>query len=91
MEYAEFEIRIDELDKSKNYIILCSIGIRGYLSDRILKHHGFKSKNIVGGLLNFARKNKYGMLSQNYNRSTNVAMEHNGMGICGVPMHEISN
>lgn len=23
-------------------------------------------------------KNKYGMIAQNYNRSTNVAMEHNG-------------
>ncbi len=25
-------------------------------------------------------KNKYGMLAQNFNRSTNVAMEHNGYG-----------
>jgi len=24
-----------------------------------------------------SRKNKYGMLAQNFNRSTNVAMEHN--------------
>ena len=24
------------------------------------------------------KKNKYGMIPQNYNRSTNVAMEHNG-------------
>jgi len=24
------------------------------------------------------KKNKYGMLAQNFNRSTNVAMEHNG-------------
>ena len=45
----ELRNRIDELDKDANYIILCSIGLRGYLSDRILKDHGFKSKNLVGG------------------------------------------
>lgn len=45
----ELRDRIDELDKDTNYIILCSIGLRGYLSDRILKQHGFKSKNLVGG------------------------------------------
>lgn len=45
----ELRGRLDELDKDTNYIILCSIGLRGYLSDRILKEHGFKSKNLVGG------------------------------------------
>lgn len=29
------------------------------------------------------KKNKYGMIPQNFNRRTNVAMEHNG-GICVV-------
>jgi hypothetical protein len=28
-------------------------------------------------------KNKYGMLAQNFNRSTNVAMEHNVLQIGG--------
>jgi len=45
----ELRTRINELDKSTNYIILCSIGLRGYLSDRILKDNGFKSRNLVGG------------------------------------------
>lgn len=45
----EIRGRIDELDKDTNYIILCSIGLRGYLSDRILKDYGFKSRNLVGG------------------------------------------
>lgn len=35
-------------------------------------------------------KNKYGMMPQNYNRRTNVAMEHNGLYIGAVGDLELS-
>ena len=41
--------RMGELDKSKRVLVLCAIGLRGYLGYRILKHHGFHVKSIAGG------------------------------------------
>ena len=35
------------------------------------------------------KKNKYGMIPQNYNRSTNVAMEHNLL--IGVTLYRLYN
>ncbi len=37
------------LDKSKNYVAYCAVGLRGYLAHRILSQHGFKSRNLSGG------------------------------------------
>lgn len=50
--------RIRELDKSKEIIEYCQIGLRGYVASRILTQKGFKVKNIDGGykcasMLNF--------------------------------------
>lgn len=41
--------RLNELDKDKLIIPYCSIGLRGYIADRILRQKGFKSKNLAGG------------------------------------------
>lgn len=41
--------RISELDKDKNYAIMCAAGIRGYVAERILKQKGFKASTIMGG------------------------------------------
>jgi CoA-disulfide reductase len=50
--------RIDELDKSKEILEYCQIGLRGYVASRILTQNGYKVKNIDGGykcasMLNF--------------------------------------
>ena len=50
--------RIGELDKSKEILEYCQIGLRGYVASRILTQNGFKVKNIDGGykcvsMLNF--------------------------------------
>jgi len=37
---------------------------------------------MIGENKSVGRKNKYGMLAQNFNRRTNVAMEHNGSRLC---------
>jgi peroxiredoxin family protein/rhodanese-related sulfurtransferase/TusA-related sulfurtransferase len=45
----ELRTRLDELDKSKEYIVYCAIGHRGYIAARILTQHGFKVRNLSGG------------------------------------------
>lgn len=41
--------RMDELDKSKEILIYCAVGIRGYIAARLLMQHGYKVKNLIGG------------------------------------------
>ncbi|MFW5985916.1 MAG: FAD-dependent oxidoreductase [Halanaerobiales bacterium] len=42
--------RLDELDKDKEIVIYCAVGLRGYIACRILTGHGFENvKNLAGG------------------------------------------
>lgn len=43
--------RMEELDKSRELIVSCQVGVRGYLAERILKQHGFRVRNLSGGYL----------------------------------------
>ncbi len=47
----ELRGRINELDKTKTYILYCAIGLRGYIAWRILYQNGIKAKNLSGGFL----------------------------------------
>lgn len=40
---------LDKLDKSKNYVVYCQVGLRGYLAYKIMKNHGFNVVNLNGG------------------------------------------
>lgn len=40
---------IAELSKDRPIIVLCELGLRGYLATRILVQHGFKASNLLGG------------------------------------------
>jgi NADPH-dependent 2,4-dienoyl-CoA reductase/sulfur reductase-like enzyme/rhodanese-related sulfurtransferase len=43
--------RIDELDKEKETILYCAVGVRSYLGNRILAMKGFKNvKTLTGGI-----------------------------------------
>lgn len=44
---------IGDLDKSKEYLVTCAVGIRGYLATRILMHNGFTARNLTGGYKTF--------------------------------------
>ncbi|MCF7954480.1 MAG: FAD-dependent oxidoreductase [Phycisphaerae bacterium] len=44
---------LGDLDKSKEYLVTCAVGIRGYLATRILMHNGFKARNLTGGYKTF--------------------------------------
>lgn len=40
---------LDKLDKNKEIIVYCAVGLRGYIAARLLKANGFKVKNLNGG------------------------------------------
>jgi rhodanese-related sulfurtransferase len=40
---------LNKLDKSKDIYVYCQIGLRGYVAEQILRHNGFKVKNLSGG------------------------------------------
>ena len=45
--------RLNELDKAKEYVPYCAVGMRGYLAHRILLQNGFRSRNLSGGYRTF--------------------------------------
>lgn len=45
--------RIAELDIEKEYLVICRVGLRGYLACRILSQNGFKCKNLTGGYITY--------------------------------------
>ncbi|NIZ40190.1 FAD-dependent oxidoreductase [Entomospira entomophila] len=42
--------RESELDKSKEILVYCAVGVRGYIATRYLLSKGFKVRNIMGGM-----------------------------------------
>jgi len=45
----ELRDKLSELDKDKEYLVYCKVGLRGYIATRILLQNGFKAKNLTGG------------------------------------------
>jgi rhodanese-related sulfurtransferase len=45
----ELRSRINELDKNKEFMVYCQVGLRGYLATRALLQKGFRAKNLSGG------------------------------------------
>jgi len=45
----ELRQKLPKLDKEKNYIPFCAVGLRGYIGHRILVQNGIQSKNLSGG------------------------------------------
>ena len=44
---GELRQRMNELDREKSYVILCSLGVRSYLGARIMKQHGFRNVRVL--------------------------------------------
>jgi NADPH-dependent 2,4-dienoyl-CoA reductase/sulfur reductase-like enzyme/rhodanese-related sulfurtransferase len=47
---AKLSSRLQELDPSRNYILCCAIGLRGYIAHRMMAQRGFRTRNLSGGL-----------------------------------------
>ncbi len=41
--------RLPELDREREIVTCCQVGLRGYLAERILRQNGFRVKNLSGG------------------------------------------
>ena len=41
--------RLHELDRTRNIVVICQIGQRGYNAEQILRQKGFRVKNLIGG------------------------------------------
>lgn len=50
--------KLGELDKNKEYITSCAVGLRGYLAARIMKQNGFKVRNLMGGYRSYQFEKK---------------------------------
>ncbi len=50
----ELREHLGELDPTKETVVYCRVGLRGYLACRILLQHGFQNVfNLTGGILSF--------------------------------------
>jgi len=51
----ELESRLGELDiyKNKNIAVICRSGNRSGAAQKILTKHGFKAKNVLGGMMDY--------------------------------------
>lgn len=50
----ELREHLEELDPTKETVVYCRVGLRGYLACRILLQHGFQNVfNLTGGILSF--------------------------------------
>lgn len=45
--------KMNELDKEKEILVYCAVGLRGYVASRMLSQNGFKVKNLTGGYKSF--------------------------------------
>lgn len=54
--------RLDELDKSKKYVVTCAVGLRGYLATRILLGRGYDAVNLSGGFRIYSQMKRAGLV-----------------------------
>ena len=50
----ELRKRLPNLERDKNYILYCAVGLRGYIGHRIMVQNGFRSRNLSGGYKTYA-------------------------------------
>ncbi len=45
----DIRAKLSSIPKDKNLVVYCAVGLRGYIATRILKQHGYKARNLIGG------------------------------------------
>lgn len=56
----ELRTRLGEIDRSKEVLVYCQVGLRGYLATRILLQNGFTARNLSGGYKTYQSYTKRG-------------------------------
>lgn len=91
---------LSKLDKNKEILIYCAVGIRGYIAGRILTHNGFKVKNLNGGYKTYSNyeyrakeiknNDKGNSCMVNNDIETGVVKELNATGLsCPGPLMQV--
>ncbi|GAB6168112.1 CoA-disulfide reductase [Clostridium carnis] len=63
---------LEKLDKDKEILIYCAVGIRGYIAARLLMSYGYKVKNLNGGYKSYVNWDyKAKILEENNNDDNN--------------------
>lgn len=79
--------RLDELDKKKEYIIFCSIGVRSYAAARILMQNGFKKVKVYPAGTRFYQSLHY----KDYSEDADISSSTETMGNGGNTMSNMAN
>jgi rhodanese-related sulfurtransferase len=45
----ELRSHLGDMDRDREYLVFCQVGLRGYLACRVLTQHGFSARNLTGG------------------------------------------
>ncbi len=81
----ELRDRLDELPRDKELVVLCRVGLRGYLGCRILSQNGFRCRNVTGGYTTYTA---YGA---NPTNPTGPAADATTSGCCSATKETIMN
>lgn len=79
----ELRGRLSELDKEKEILVYCQVGLRGYLAACLLLQQGFRAKNLSGGYKTYS-----GMQTINYDGSYVKAVKE---AACSSPTSDTKN
>ena len=71
---SELRKRHTELDKDKTYVVFCAVGRRGFIAERMLKQHGYKVKNLAGGIQSYKDMEQDTTMDSNLCHQTAVLM-----------------
>jgi NADPH-dependent 2,4-dienoyl-CoA reductase/sulfur reductase-like enzyme/peroxiredoxin family protein/rhodanese-related sulfurtransferase/TusA-related sulfurtransferase len=87
----ELRDNLDKLNKDKEYIVYCAIGVRGFIAYRILIQNGFKARNLDGGYKLWSptttEQSNTGIFKNKNQASDNYVIENDGGSHLGKPMY----
>lgn len=65
---GQLRARLDELPRDRDIHVICRSGQRAYYATRILMQHGFKARNLAGGMLSRTHATNFWGLHQDQER-----------------------
>lgn len=86
---------LDKLNKNKEIIVYCAVGLRGHIAARILNQNGYKVKNITGGYITYKiSENKLKVFNnkcENKEKSEKRKVLDISAMCCSVQFNEVKN
>ncbi|MDV4150033.1 DsrE/DsrF/DrsH-like family protein [Clostridium sp. AL.422] len=66
---------LDKLDKNKEILVYCSVGLRGYIAARLLEANGFNVKNLNGGYKTYSNFDYKARVIEFNNKEEDIVMK----------------